>query len=196
MSNIMQGFPPAAQNRATLANWRKAPYCHWAFHHVREIVPTAEISNNPKDVWELKAGVMDIACLGLEKIMADTDSDAVVILHDNKLVHETYRNGMTANDPHILMSVSKSMLGLVAGTLVERGELAIDNLITKFVPELSETAYSGATVRDLLDMRAGILFDEDYLATEGPIVDLDMQLTGTRFPKTENLVICARSCLY
>ena len=149
MSNIMQGFPPAAQNRVTLANWRKAPYCHWAFHHVREIVPTAEISNNPKDVWELKAGVMDIACLGLEKIMADTDSDAVVILHDNKLVHETYRNGMTANDPHILMSVSKSMLGLVAGTLVERGELAIDNLITKFVPELSDIAYAGATVRDL-----------------------------------------------
>ena len=149
MSDIMQGFPPAAQNRVTLANWRKAPYCHWAFHHVREIVPTAEIPNNPKDVWELEAGVMNIACLGLEKIMADTDSDAVVILHDNKLVHETYRNGMTANDPHILMSVSKSMLGLVVGTLVERGELAIDNLITKFVPELSETAYAGATVRDL-----------------------------------------------
>ena len=159
MSDIMQGFPPAEQNRVSLANWRKAPYCHWAFHHVIEIVPTAEIPNNPKDVWELEAGVIDISCLGLEKIMADTYSDAVVILHDNKLVHETYRNGMTANDPHILMSVSKSMLGLVAGTLVERGELAIDNLITKIVPELSETAYAGATVRDLLDMRAGILFD-------------------------------------
>ena len=171
MSDLMRGFPPAEQNRVSLANWRKAPYCHWAFHHVREIIPTAEIPNNPKDVWELEAGVMDISCLGLEKIMADTDSDAVVILHDNKLVHETYRNGMTANDPHILMSVSKSMLGLVAGTLVERGELAIDNLITKFVPELSDTAYAGASVRDLLDMRAGVLFDEDYLATEGPIVD-------------------------
>ena len=171
MSLIIQGFPSAEQNHVSLANWRKAPYCHWAFHHVREIVPTAEIPNNPADVWELEAGVMDISCLGLEKIMADTDSDAVVILHDDKLVHEIYRNGMTANDPHILMSVSKSMLGLVAGTLVERGELAIDNLITKFVPELSETAYAGATVRDLLDMRAGIFFDEDYLATEGPIVD-------------------------
>jgi len=183
MSDIMQGFPPAEQNRVSLANWRKAPYCHWAFHHVREIVPTAEIPNNPKDVWELEAGVMDISCLGLEKIMADTDSDAVVILHDNKLVHETYRNGMTANDPHILMSVSKSMLGLVAGTLVERGELAIDNLITKFVPELSETAYAGATVRDLLDMRAGILFDEDYLATEGPIVDYRYAANWNPVPK-------------
>jgi len=183
MSDIMQGFPPSEQNRVSLANWRKAPYCHWAFHHVREIVPTAEIPNNPKDVWELEVGVMDISCLGLEKIMADTDSDAVVILHDNKLVHETYRNGMTANDPHILMSVSKSMLGLVAGTLVERGELAIDNLITKFVPELSNTAYAGATVRDLLDMRAGILFDEDYLATEGPIVDYRYAANWNPVPK-------------
>ena len=183
MSAIMQGFPPAEQNRASLENWRKAPYCHWAFHHVREIVPSAEISNNPKDVWELEAGVMDIACLGLEKMMADTDSDAVVILHDNKLVHEVYRNGMTPNDPHILMSVSKSMLGLVAGTLVERGELAVDHLITKFVPELSNTAYAGATVRNLLDMRTGILFDEDYLATDGPIVDYRYAANWNPVPK-------------
>src|SRR5262249_59035360 len=30
--------------------------------------------------------------------------------------------------------------------------------------------YDGATIRHLLDMRAGIAFDEDYLATSGPIV--------------------------
>ena len=67
--------------------------------------------------------------------MVETDCDAVVILHKDKLVHESYRNGMTSGDPHILMSVSKSILGLVAGTLIERGELAEDDLITKHVPK-------------------------------------------------------------
>jgi len=183
MSEVMQGFPPAEPNRASLANWRKAPYCHWAFHHVREIIPSAEISNDPTKVWELEPSTMDTSNLGLDEAMARTDCDAVVVLHKDKLVHESYRNGMTSRDPHILMSVSKSMLGLVAGTLVERGELAEDDLITKYVPELENTAYVGATVRDLLDMRAGVLFDEDYLATEGPIIDYRYAANWNPVPK-------------
>ena len=183
MSEVMQGFPPAEPNRASLANWRKAPYCHWAFHHVREIIPSAEISNDPTKVWELEPSTMDTSNLGLDEAMAKTDCDAVVVLHKDKLVHESYRNGMTSRDPHILMSVSKSMLGLVAGTLVERGELAEDDLITKYVPELENTAYVGATVRDLLDMRAGVLFDEDYLATEGPIIDYRYAANWNPVPK-------------
>ena len=183
MSKIMQGFPPAEPDRASLANWRKAPYCQWAFHHVREIVPSVDIPNDPKDVWELEHGTIDTTSLDLEDTMVETDSDAVVILHKDKLIHESYRNGMTPRDPHILMSVSKSMLGLVAGTLIERGELNEDDLITKYLPELASTAYAGATVRDLLDMRAGVLFDEDYLATEGPIVDYRFAANWNPVPK-------------
>jgi CubicO group peptidase (beta-lactamase class C family) len=183
MSEVMQGFPPEEPNRASLANWRKAPYCHWAFHHVREIIPSAKISNDPTDVWELESGAIDTSSLGLDDAMVKTDSDAVVVLHKDKLVHETYRNGMTWQDPHILMSVSKSMLGLVAGTLVERGELAENDLVTKHVPELANTAYAGAKVRDLLDMRAGILFEEDYLATDGPIIDYRFAANWNPVPK-------------
>ena len=183
MSEIMYGFPPAEPNQASLANWRKAPYCHWAFHHVREIIPSAEIPNDPTDVWELERGTIDTSSLGLDDAMVATVSDSVVVLHNDKLVHESYRNGMTSRDPHILMSVSKSMLGLVAGTLVERGELAEDDLITKHVPELENTAYVGATVRDLLDMRAGVFFDEDYLATEGPIIDYRFAANWNPVPK-------------
>ena len=183
MSEVMQGFPPEEPNRASLANWRKAPYCHWAFHHVREIIPSAKISNDPTDVWELESGAIDMSSLGLDDAMVKTDSDAVVVLHKDKLVHETYRNGMTWQDPHILMSVSKSMLGLVAGTLVERGELAENDLVTKYVPELANTAYAGAKVRDLLDMRAGILFEEDYLATDGPIIDYRFAANWNPVPK-------------
>jgi CubicO group peptidase (beta-lactamase class C family) len=36
---------------------------------------------------------------------------------------------------------------------------------------MADTAYRGATVRHLLDMRAGVMFDEDYLATSGPIIE-------------------------
>ena len=44
----------------------------------------------------------------------------MAIVHRGRLVFEHYANGMTAETPHILMSVSKSMLGL----LVASSELA------------------------------------------------------------------------
>ena len=183
MSFIMQGFPPKEPNQATLDNWRKAPYCHWAFHHVRELVPSAEIQNDPMNVWELDSGNLDTSKVGLDEALIQTDTDALVIIHDNKLVYETYRNGMTSRDPHILMSVSKSMLGLIAGTLVERNELSEKDLITKYVPELANSAYAEATVRNLLDMRVGVFFNEDYLATEGPIIDYRYAANWNPVPK-------------
>lgn len=39
----MQGFPRPPDPQVTLANWRTSPFNRWAFHHVREIVPSADI---------------------------------------------------------------------------------------------------------------------------------------------------------
>jgi len=168
---IMQGFPPAETDRATLANWRTAPYSAWAFHHVREIVPSANIANDPANVWALEPGTSPIQALDFDAELAPVNNDALVILHKGRIVHESYRNGMGPNDPHILMSVSKSMLGLLAGALVGSGELDPDAPLTQYLPELAQTGYAGATVHNALDMRVGLAFDEDYTATDGPIID-------------------------
>ena len=55
--------------------------------------------------------------------MESTNSDAVVVLQSGKLIKEIYRNGMDENSQHILMSVSKSILGLIAGKLIEIGKI-------------------------------------------------------------------------
>src|SRR5262249_38306196 len=65
----------------------------------------------------------------------------------------------------------KSVLGLLVGILVERGALDLESPVTRWVPEVKNTAYAGATLRHLIDMRAGIFFDEDYLASAGPIIE-------------------------
>lgn len=171
MSTIMQGFPPAKADQATLANWRTRPYCAWAFHHVREIVPSADIENDPDNCWAVEAGEAAFDTSMIEPALGPTDADAVVVMHRGKRVYEAYRNGNDASTPHILFSVSKSMLGLLAGSLVASGDLNVDALITDYIPELGDTIFKGATVRNALDMRVGVLFDEDYLATEGPIID-------------------------
>ena len=154
--------------RATLANWRSAPFNKWAFHHVRELIPTAEIRNDPAHVKALPEAPAD---LGPDRFLAETDTDGIVVLHRGRKILERYANGMDAASPHILMSVSKSMLGLLAGILAEKKALELERPVTDYLPEVAGTAYRGATVRHLLDMRAGIEWDENYLATSGPIVE-------------------------
>ncbi len=98
----MQGFPPRREGQVTLGNWRVPPFNKWAFHHVREIVPSADIANDPASVWTLPRAPAPLA------IDADPDTDGLVILQRGRIVFERYANGMDEHTPHILMSVTKS----------------------------------------------------------------------------------------
>ena len=169
MTRLMHGFPPSANGQVTLANWRQAPFCRWAFHHVRELVPSAEIGNDPDDVHEWPIDRVEIGDIPIEadgirplsfdEFLVDTSTDGIVVARGGRIVFERYANGMTQTTPHILMSVSKSLLGLVAGVLAASGELEPDRKVTDLVPEVGETAYKGATIRQLLDMRTGVAFE-------------------------------------
>jgi hypothetical protein len=167
---VMQGFPPPAAGQVTLANWRTPPFHRWAFQHVREIVPSAEIAHDPANVWRLEVAGADLSGLGLAEALASTATDALVVLHRGRVVFETYANGMTANTPHILMSVSKSVLGVVAAILAGQGRFDTSAPVTSLIPEVAGSAYAGATLGQLLDMRAGVLFDENYEAVSGAII--------------------------
>ena len=57
----------------------------------------------------------------LEEVLDATYTDAFLVLHDGRVVAERYDAGMTAGTRHLLMSVSKSILGCVAGPLACRG---------------------------------------------------------------------------
>lgn len=166
----MPKFSPLS-DVAKLGNWRTTPYSKWSFHHVREIVPSAEIKNNNQVIIPLSENIKTFVNLNISKIMDETETDAIVITKDNDILFEKYNNKMTKSSPHILFSVSKSILGLLVGSLVESKELKEDDLVIKYIPELDGTAYSDATIRDLLDMRVGVKFDEDYTAVSGPIVN-------------------------
>src|SRR5438270_2041801 len=147
--DLMNGFPPSAGGQVTLANWRTAPFNRWAFQHVREIVPAAEIANDPANVYSLPTATMDLhglripdaagPALTLDAFLQRASTDALVVLRDGRIVIERYANGMGPRTAHILMSVSKSLLGLVTGILVGQGKVDPETQVTAVVPELIGT---------------------------------------------------------
>jgi len=171
---VMRGAPPPERAQATLANWRESPFSEWAFNHVREIVPSAEIATGP--VWELGEDRADLSAVPLpagdgeaplSAILSATATAGLVVLQGGRLVWEWYDRGHDGMRPHILFSVSKSVTGLVAGILADRGLLDPSAAVTDYVPEVEGSAYDGATVTDLLDMTVSTAFDESYLNADG-----------------------------
>jgi len=100
--------------------------------------------------------------LTLEQLLADSFTDGFIVLHRGRVVFERYFNAMAPDMPHLLMSVSKSVTAAVAGALAGRAALDVRARVETVVPELGGTSFAGASVQDLLDMRAGTKFNEDY----------------------------------
>ena len=173
----MQGFPPDAASQVSLANWQDPPNQRWAFRHMREIIPTHPIpagSSRPlpesrRDVGHIDVTRLDGSTGSVDDILRDTWTDALVVLHEGRLVEGRYLSGMTAETPHLLMSVSKSIVGCVAGVLADRGRLDPAAPVTAYVPEAGSSGYAGATVRHLLDMRTGVAFRETYAELDAEV---------------------------
>ena len=167
---MSSGSDSSAAENATIANWRAAPFNRWAFHNIAKLIAGDAIQNDPKNIWawasqprpfeDFRLTLADGSTLDLPGFLQATSTDALVILQDGAIVYETYANGNSQHATHILMSASKSVVGLVCGILAKNGDLDVDALVSDYVPEIALTAYQGATVRHLLDMRTGIVLDE------------------------------------
>lgn len=104
--------------------------------------------------------------LTVRELLEATCTDGFLVLHQGQVVAERYFNGLRPDVPHLLMSVSKSITGLVAGALACTGRLDVTRRVETIVPELKGTSFAGATVQDLLDMRAGTR-DQRHTARRG-----------------------------
>jgi CubicO group peptidase (beta-lactamase class C family) len=144
---------------------------------VRELVPTARIERSAAP-RPLPAGEpLDLARVTLsgegprtiEEALEASYSDGFLVLHRGQVRAERYFQGLTPSRPHLVMSISKSLTATVAGILVGRGALSVDALVVDLVPELAGTDWEGATVQHLLDMRAGIKFDETYADVDADV---------------------------
>lgn len=183
MSNtLMQGCPPAPEAQVTLANWLTPPFNRWSFQHVREVVPTAGILRGEGPATVLRRSERNIEGIAFAppaggkgaggettvgRMIAETFTDGLLVLHRGRIVAERYDNAMTPSSRHIVFSVSKSITATLAGVLVDRGQLDPDAPVTRYIPEVANSAYGDATVRHVLDMTVSVNFVEDYLDKTG-----------------------------
>src|SRR5580765_2848666 len=130
----MSGFPPPEDSLVSLQTWQDPGNVRWAFQHMRELIPTQAIRADPArmralaarpqhDVLDAQVHRLDGSTATAAEVFEETWTDALLVLRDGVVVEERYVGEMTAQTPHLLMSVSKSIVGCVAGILNRKGLL-------------------------------------------------------------------------
>lgn len=157
---VMDIPPPSVLLRLIVSE----PSRHGDLFPVREVpapaVPRALISQPeppPSTVpWEGSEITFD-------RFLELTHTNAFLILRDGKLTYEWYRPGVDQQAPMASWSMTKSLVSLLVGQAIDRGQLRESDRLVDVLPELATDGdYAKVTVRDLLDMRTGIFLDESY----------------------------------
>jgi CubicO group peptidase (beta-lactamase class C family) len=85
----------------------------------------------------------------------------IVVVHRGKIVFEQYPRQQPYEKP-IYWSVTKAFVSTMVAILEDRGLVDVTNPIDFYIPELSDSSFSGITVRNILDMAPGVDCPEEY----------------------------------
>jgi CubicO group peptidase (beta-lactamase class C family) len=88
---------------------------------------------------------------------------AVVVTRHGRIVWERYWGGWDENSTDNSWSMAKSMTDALVGIAISEGKIkSVDESVADFIPEWRGTRKEEITVRNLLSMTSGLLWNEDY----------------------------------
>ena len=172
----MQGFPPAKEKTlyAQDGSYFVFPGLRYSVNHIQEFSPTRTVPAPKEKLYCVKTKYDD----KIDSVVFtpwDSDepmtfaqsldanyTDGIVILHKGKIVYEKYPAGLKQDGVHAAMSVSKSFTGTIASILVSEGILDPSKKVSEYIPELKDSGFADATVRQVMDMTTAIQYSENY----------------------------------
>jgi len=172
----MQGFPPPADKtiRFTDPDYFSFPKLRWTVCHFRELMPTAGVDRGPGAASALpqapEPGIdaLRFTPLGGQASMSwgeafdANHTDGLLVLHHGRVVYERYAGCLGPHTLHGAMSLTKSITGLLGEVLVAEGALDENARVGTLIPQLQDSAFGDASVRQVLDMTTTLQFSEDY----------------------------------
>ncbi len=175
---FMEGSPPPPGRRIRFQDDRflEFPQSRWALSHMRELCATTNVWRGTEAAADL--GAIDPATAAAIDAVQFEDStgrrrtfggshhdvytDGILVLHRGRCVYERYLGALEAHIPHACFSITKSYAATIAATLIHEGVLTDTRLVSHYLPEMADTAYGDATLRQVLDMQIGVDYSEEY----------------------------------
>lgn len=159
-TTIMEIPPPPQLLRLEVS----APSRRGDLFAVREVAALAQVSALPSRPRPAPAAVpWKGGQMPFTQFLESTATNALVVLRDGEVAYEWYRPGIDASARLSSWSMAKSVVSLLVGQAIARGELREDDRLTALLPELAGAGdYDRITLGQLLDMASGIDVAENY----------------------------------
>jgi CubicO group peptidase (beta-lactamase class C family) len=168
---LMGAFPPVPDKIVTHQNQLYAPYNRWSFQNELTLNRTVDVWRGNGPVAPFETAPFDInrvtyqnragTTYSFEDMIEMSHTDGILVLHQGKIIYERYLNGMRAHSLHAWASASKSLTGTLAALLAQEGLFDLDALVPAYLPELKDSGFAGATLRQVLDSTTAIRFSEE-----------------------------------
>lgn len=179
----MQGFPPLKDKLIAQpsSDFFSFPKLRWTVCHIRELMPTTEVSRGigvpSKLDYDLDKNIDTITFtptggkspMTWKQSLDANYTDGIMIMHHGKVVYERQNGCLNELGNHAAMSMTKSMTGLLAEILVTEGKLDDSALVGTIIPELKDSGFGDATVRQVMDMTTALDYSEDYADPDADI---------------------------
>jgi CubicO group peptidase (beta-lactamase class C family) len=141
------------------------------FKNIEKLMPARKInkSSNPYPLGEKLQDLSDITyeLEGKTYRMADYmerfNTVGLLVLKNEKIVFEQYRNGNDQESRWISFSVTKSVSSMLIGAAIKDGFIkSVNDPVTDYLPRLKNSSYDQATIKNVLNMASGVAWNEDY----------------------------------
>lgn len=179
----MQGHPPAPDKtiRPGDPDFFAFPKLRWTICHFSQMMPVVGVDRGPEaadplpEAIDPSIGAVSFTPTGggapmtWDEAFEANYSDGVIVLHHGRIVHERYGGCLTPDTRHGAMSVTKSITGLMAEALIAEGVLDEAAPVASLIPELADSAFGDATVRQVLEMTTALDYSEDYADPEADV---------------------------
>jgi len=98
-----------------------------------------------------------------EEFLDRTYTNALLVIKNGRIVYENYRNNTKPDTRFIAWSMTKSITSILIGCALQEGRIhALDDPISRYLPELKGSGYDGVSIRHILQMRSGVDYPERY----------------------------------
>ena len=177
-----------------LEHWNTSPYRRYGFHHLHQIVRYACSCRSSRVLTLKSAHESAIAKLtSVRDLTSHPAFSALVVLRGNELLHEQYASDFAADQPHSIMSITKTFTHLMVGACIDQDLIDVEKTVADYLPEIG-SGYAGARIQDVLDMNIVNEYSEDY-ADSSTMALAHNAAMGWRLPSPGEADICNRDFL-
>ena len=167
------------------AYWNLPGNRRWGFHNLHRVYRYGATIRSPEVLRLTKRIDSRIAdMLEVQQLTNLPCFSGMVVVRGQNILYETDAPDFGPTQSHSIQSITKTIINLIIGRLVEEGRIDLNRSVAEYLPEIG-SGYAQASLQQVLDMNVSNDFTEDYHDPHSTVYQMESSI-GWRLPISED----------